>query len=89
MFEDETPVAWIALPPRVPVVGSDGTELGTVEEVLGDAEEDIFHGLVLRRSHNGTMVEVPARRVKRMTDRHVVTDLTDGEVQGLPPYRRR
>jgi hypothetical protein len=88
VFEDETPVAWTALPHHVPVVAADGTELGHIETVLGDEPEDIFHGLVIRRTADGELVELPAARVTRMTEGHVVTDLADGDAQGLPPYRK-
>ena len=89
MFEDETPVAWQAVPPNAPVVAADGSEIGIAESVLGDEEQDIFHGIVLRRSPDGEKVEVPARRIKKMTSRRVITDLGTGDVGSLPPYRAR
>lgn len=87
MYEDETPVAWTVVPRHLAVVGSDGSDLGTAESVLGDKEEDIFHGIVLRRG-NGRLVEVPAERVKKMTERRVVTDLTESDAESLPLYSR-
>src|SRR5207253_6477164 len=89
MFEDETPVAWQAVPAHAPVVGADGSEIGIAESVLGDEEQDIFHGIVLRRSPDGEKVELPARRIKKMTSRRVITDLGTGDVGSLPPYRAR
>lgn len=87
MYEDETPVAWTVVPRHLPVVGSDGSDLGTAESVLGDQEEDIFHGIVLRRG-NGKLVEVAAERVTKMTELHVITDLTETDAESLPPYSR-
>ncbi|HEV2415782.1 MAG TPA: hypothetical protein VGX27_13335 [Candidatus Dormibacteraeota bacterium] len=87
MYEDETQIAWTVVPRHLPVVGSDGSDLGTTESVLGDEAEDIFHGIVLRRG-NGKLVEVAADRVTRMTERHVITDLTETEAESLPPYSR-
>ena len=75
------------MPHHAPVVAADGSEIGTAESVLGDRDEDIFHGLVLRR-HGGQLVEVAAARVKRMTANHVLTDLDPAEVGGLTPYHR-
>jgi len=89
MLEDEIPIAWKAVPRHVAVLAADATEIGTAESILGDEEEDIFHGLALRRAGDGETVEVPARRVKKMTEQHIVTDLTADEVRNLPAYRRR
>jgi hypothetical protein len=86
VFEDETPVAWQAMPPHAAVVASDGTEIGVAEKWLGDQEEDIFHGIVVKRL-DGKAVEIPARRVKRMTEKHVLTDLAVSEAEALPAYK--
>ncbi|HKW69951.1 MAG TPA: PRC-barrel domain-containing protein [Candidatus Dormibacteraeota bacterium] len=87
MFEDETPVAWTAVPKHVPVIGADGTEIGTAEALLGDEEEDIFHAVIVRRSGDGEEVEVPAARVRRMTRQHVLTDLNEDDAATLQPHR--
>jgi hypothetical protein len=86
VFENETQVAWQAMPQHAPVVASDGSEIGTTEKLLGDLDDDIFHGVVIRRG-DGEAIEIPARRIKRMTERHVVTDLQAAEAEALPPYR--
>ena len=88
MFENETQVAWQAMPQHAPVVSSDGSEIGTTEKLLGDLNEDIFHGVVIRR-RDGEAVEIPATRIKRMTAHRVVTDLQANEAETLPPYRER
>ena len=88
VFEDETPIAWTAMPSHAPVMGTDGSQIGTAESVLGDPDEDIFHGLVVRR-HDGRLVEVAAARVKKMTAKHVLTDLDPAEAGALAPYHRR
>ena len=88
MFEDETPIAWQALPRHAQVVATDGTEIGTAESLLADQEEDIFHGIVAKRKVDGQRVEVPARRITRITTRHVITDLGPSEAEALPPYRK-
>ena len=88
MFEDETQVAWQAMPHHAPVVASDGSHIGIAEKLLGDVDEDIFHSVVIRRD-DGEAVEIPAARVKRMTAAHVITDLGADEAEGLPPYKAR
>lgn len=89
MFDDETTIAWTALPRDATVVGADGGEVGRVRYVLGDQDEDIFHGIAMRRAHDGATVEVQWGRVKRLTERHVLTDLSPDDVASLPPYRER
>lgn len=88
MFEDETTVAWKAMPPHAPVVDAVGEPIGTVAEVLGDEDEDIFHGVAMRRKGDGVMVEIPAARIKRVTTEHVMTDLSGDEAGALPRYDR-
>jgi hypothetical protein len=88
MFEDETQIAWQAMPQHAPVMASDGSEIGISEKLLGDLDDDIFHGVVIRRA-DGEAVEIPARRIKRMTAHHVMTDLQAKEAETLPPYRGR
>jgi hypothetical protein len=88
MFDDETQLAWQAMPQHVPVVSSAGSHVGTAEKLLGDIDEDIFHGVVIRRD-DGEAVEIPAARVKRMTAGHVITDLEADEAEHLPPYKGR
>ena len=87
MFDDETVVAWMAMPYRASVVDAGGTEIGKAESLLGDESEDIFHGIVIDRNHDGQRVEIAANRVKKITEHHVVTDLARDEIEQLPPYR--
>jgi hypothetical protein len=39
------PVSWLLVEPGWTVVDSRGEKVGKVEEVLGDEQTDIFHGL--------------------------------------------
>jgi hypothetical protein len=87
MFDDETVVAWRAMPYRAAVVAADGSDIGTAESLLADDEEDIFHGIVVKRGRGGPAFEIPAARINKITERHVVTDLTAGDVEALTPYR--
>jgi hypothetical protein len=87
MFDDETTVAWRVMPYRAPVMASDGSEIGTAESLLGDEEEDIFHGIVVKSRNGGKHFEIPAARIKKITEKHVVTDLTQDDVAALQPYR--
>ena len=85
MFEDEPAIAWKATPYRGVVVTADGTEIGTAESLLGDEEEDIFHGLAVKTRRG--LLEIPAARITKITARGIVTDLDDDDVARLEPYR--
>jgi hypothetical protein len=87
MFDDETAVAWRAMPYRAPVMAADGSEIGTAESLLGDEEEDIFHGIVVKRKPGGDLLEIPATRINKITAHHIVSDLSESDVAALPPYR--
>ena len=43
----EPQVAWIAIELGAVVVAADGSQMGTIKEIAGDEEHDIFDGLVL------------------------------------------
>jgi hypothetical protein len=87
MYDDETVVAWMAMPYRAPVVAADGTVIGKAESLLGDEADDIFHGIVIDRVDDRKRVEIAADRIKKITEKHVVTDLTGSDVAELQPYR--
>jgi hypothetical protein len=87
MFDEETQLAWTAMPYRVPVVAADSSEIGTAESLLGDEAEDIFHGIVIKPRAGGGMVEIPAARIKKITAKGVVTDLGPEDLPRLQPYR--
>jgi hypothetical protein len=86
VFEDEPALAWKAMPYHAVVMTADGKEVGTAESLLGDEEEDIFHGIAVKAAH-GRMVEIAANRIKKITARGVATDISEDEVTQLEPYR--
>jgi uncharacterized protein YrrD len=65
------PVSWKVVEAGWKVVDAKGDEIGKVQEVVGDANADIFSGLVVQR---GLMAqkEVPSE---------VVGDIFEGQVQ--------
>jgi len=85
--DEEREVAWLAMPEKAPVVGESGEEIGRVEELLGDKEDDIFHGIVLKLARGGHKVEVRADRIPKITTRRVYTDLAADELERLPPIK--
>ena len=85
--DEEREVAWLATPEKAPVMGESGEEIGRMEQLLGDKEDDIFHGIVMKLARGGNRVEVPADRIPKITTRRVYTDLAADELEHLAPIR--
>jgi hypothetical protein len=69
--QSETVISWRAIGAHVPVVASDGVEVGHVTEVAALPEEDIFHGVVFTHRLLGHHLLVPASDIDRITERAV------------------
>jgi hypothetical protein len=83
----EDQISWRATPYRAPVLDAGGVELGWTASLLGDENEDIFHGLAVKLAQGGRIVELPAARISRITQTAVHTDVRRDEVASLEPYR--
>jgi hypothetical protein len=83
----EDQISWRATPYRAPVLDAAGERFGRAESLLGDEEADIFHGLAVKLSDGGRVVEVSAARIARITASAVHTDVRPTEVASLPAYR--
>ncbi|HEV2954305.1 MAG TPA: PRC-barrel domain-containing protein [Candidatus Dormibacteraeota bacterium] len=68
---EETPVSWRAVTAHCPVIASDGTEVGHVQDVAALPEEDIFHGIVFKHHLLGKSVLAPQSDIQTITDRAV------------------
>ena len=85
--EEEQQIAWIAILDSTPVHSSDGEEVGTIHEVLGSEEEDVFHGIAVRHGMPASEVMVPAEHVVRITNERIDVDLTSDQVRDLAEYQ--
>jgi hypothetical protein len=83
----EEQVSWRATPYRAPVLDAQGKVIGQTESLLADEEADIFHGLAVKLTDGGRMVEIPAARISRITHTAVHTDVGPGGAALLQPYR--
>jgi hypothetical protein len=83
----EEQVSWLVTPYRAPVLDASGDRMGTAESLLGDERQDIFHGLAVKLSDGGRVVEVPADKVSRITRSAVHTSVARSEIPGLQAYR--
>jgi sporulation protein YlmC with PRC-barrel domain len=89
-IDDGHAVHYTALDRGVPVITSDGQEVGKVAEVLDNYREHIFDGLVIETT-GGERRFVDAPEVARTAERAVTLTITAAEVAqlGPPPPRGR
>lgn len=66
------PVSWKAVEKGWPVYARDGEQIGTIHEIAGDEEADIFDGFGVRMHALGHVKYVPAE---------IVTSIAEGEVR--------
>ena len=85
MSEDDHSISYLALPRGVPVVTSDGVQIGTVEKVQDNAREHIFDGIVVKTEKGDIFVDAP--EVARITLREVTLTIDAGAVASLQPAR--
>ena len=69
------PVSWLLVEEGWTVVGADGEKLGSVEDVIGDPDRDIFSGLAVRSGLLGKVHYVPAERVRQILEGSIELDV--------------
>ena len=85
MTGDEHQIGYKVLPRGTPVHTSDGAQLGTVLQVLDNAREHIFDGIVVRTPDGRRFVDAP--EVERITNRRVTLNIDAAEARELPEHR--
>ena len=71
------PVSWFLIERGWKVADSNGAELGTVDEVIGDSGQDIFDGLSISSGLFATPRYLPAESVTRIEEGTVYVDFDD------------
>jgi uncharacterized protein YrrD len=79
------PVAWTVVERGWQVTGSDGEKLGYVDDILGDAEADIFDGLSVSGGLFRERRYVPAEQVGPIYDGEIHLLIDKDEFERLPP----
>ena len=79
-------VAWKAIEQGAVVIGSDGEEIGTVTEIAGDPQADIFSGLVISISRLGHDRFLPAERVTGIWPSRVETSISNAQAEQLGDF---
>lgn len=76
------PTSYMELEEGLPVFSSDGDQIGTVEHVLADQEEDIFDGLVIEAGGEHRFVDAP--QVDSMFEQGVILGIDTESAEHLP-----
>jgi hypothetical protein len=80
------PVSWLVIEPGWKVVATDGTEVGSVDEIVGDTGKDIFNGLAVSSGILGRPKYVPAERVAEIVEGEVRLDVPADAVEHLEEH---
>ena len=79
------PTSYLTIKEGTAVVSSDSEEVGTVQHVLADEEEDVFDGVVIdMRRGPGGLHFVDAPQVKEIRERAIVLSIPASGVEDLP-----
>jgi hypothetical protein len=82
--DDGPAISYKLLVRGTPVYAADGVQVGTVDQVLDNVRENIFDGIVVRRSHGSAFVDAP--EVGRITERSVTLNIDAPAAEALPPH---
>jgi hypothetical protein len=82
------PVSWLLIEPGWKVVDADGQNVGRVEEVVGDANADIFDGIAFAPGALARPKYVPAEQVDAIEQGIVRLSVGKAAVGALTEYKR-
>jgi hypothetical protein len=80
--DDGPAISYKLLQRGTPVLTSDGTQIGHVDQVLDNVRENIFDGIVVRTAAGTCFVDAP--EVGRMTERTVTLTIDAVQASELP-----
>lgn len=84
VIDDGHSIHYAAVERGTPVYGSDGVEVGTVEQIVDNLKEHIFDGVVFR-DRGGKIRFADAPEVSRTAERGVTLTISAEEALRLPP----
>jgi hypothetical protein len=87
MVDDGHAIHYNAVTRGTPVIGSDGTEVGTVDEIVDNYGEHILDGVVFEDG-DGKLRFVDGPEVARTAERAVTLTITAAEAGELPPPQK-
>lgn len=81
------PVSWLQIEQGWNVVASDGAALGTVAQVAGDKQSDIFDGLAVAATGSDRVLYAPGEIVGGIFPGEVHLTITGSAAEALTPYQ--
>jgi len=81
------PVSWLQIEQGWNVVGSDDVIVGTVAQVEGDKQSDIFDGLAVRPGRGGQILYVPGEQVGAIYPGQVTLKIASTDAGTLKPFQ--
>jgi hypothetical protein len=81
------PVSWLQIAQGWSVVGSDGAVVGTVEQVEGDKQADIFDGVAVKLTQSGQVCYLPGEQVGLIYPGEVTLKIGSAEAESLEPFQ--
>ncbi len=87
MIDDGSAIHYAAVKRGTPVYGSDGVEVGKVDEVVDNYREHILDGIVIE-APGRELRFVDGPEVARTAERGVTLAITSAEAASLPPPKR-
>jgi hypothetical protein len=85
--DDADTVSWRMIATGMPVVASDGTQVGHVTHALGDPDRDIFDGVGFRHHLWSSPRMAPAAMVTRITESAVHLSIPATETDRCVAYQ--
>ena len=81
------PVSWLQVEQGWNVVSSDGVIVGTVAQVEGDKQSDIFDGLAVQSGRRGQILYVPGEQVGAIYPGQVTRKIASTDAGTLKPFQ--
>ena len=81
------PVSWLQIEPGWNVTTSDGVVVGTVAQVEGDKQDDIFDGLAVEPTQAKELRYVPGEQVGAIYPGDVTLKIASPEIDALEPFQ--
>ena len=83
VIDDGPAIHYAAVQRGTPVYAADGTQVGTVDQVVDNYREHILDGFVIETGHGPRFVDAP--EVARTAERGVTLTIQPDQVGALPP----
>ncbi len=80
------PVSWFLIEPGWKVMDANGEEVGSVDEIVGDSNDDIFNGLSVSTSLLGRPRYVPSEQVGSITEGWIQLTIGKEQIDKLSEY---